>query len=182
MPDLDDRAKDKLSKIVMLAKHGIDGEKFAAYEMVLAFCRKYNLDPEEVMLGDEEQITKYEIKYKTARERKIITGVISKTLNIVEGLYYNKYYKVVYVETTASHYFDLLYVIDLYLTAYRKAMKQALKDIPKAFAIKHELWAADAEGSGKELTYAQWKDLERQAAIAKGMARVEVRKGIESGS
>lgn len=179
--ELDENVKNKLSKIVKLVKHGVEGESEAARHMLTKFCDKYELDFYEVLeANDETKIRKFEIKYKNARERNVICRVLAKIHDIKDGFYYNGYRRAVYLECMPEKYYDSLYVVDQYLQAYRKAYRRAMKDVPRAFTIKHELWAPSAESSGKQLTYEQWKDLERQQSMAEGMSNVNIRKGIEA--
>lgn len=168
----------KLGKIIQLAKHGIGGEKEVALDMVRRICEEKDLDF-GVVMSDDEKITKYTISYKSKKEMSIISGIAAKILDNPDGFYYNRWYKQLYVETTAAKYIELTYAIEIYLAAFRKERRQIVRDIPRAFAMKHKLWADSAVGG--VATQKEWEAMQRRQALAETMADVNLRKGIGSG-
>ena len=168
----------KLGKIIALAKHGIGGEKGTAIRMVKAICIKQGLEFEHVM-SDEEPVVKYTIPFRSRREFHIQIGIASKILDNADGFHWNRYRKEMYVETTPAKYIELMYAIEIYLAAYRKERRKIMRDLPRAFSMKHELWADSAESSSKAMTDKEYEAMMRRAALAEGMENVNLRKGIE---
>lgn len=168
----------KLGKIIALAKSGIGGEKETAIRMVKALCEKQGLDYDHVM-SDEEPVVRYTIPFKSKKEFDIQIGIASKILDHADGFHWNRYRKEMYVETTPAKYLELMYAIEIYLAAYRKERRKIMRDLPRAFSMKHELWADSAESSDRPMTAKEYEAMMRRAALAEGMENVNLRKGIE---
>ena len=146
-----DYDKEKLGKIVELAKRGIDGEKANALRLVKEICKKHKLNFKEVMEG--EQVTEYEIKYKTDSERQVIAQTICRYgyRSIKEKTKYNEFYKKIFFETTVEKYLEVLHAIDILVPIWRKEKERMQQVILFGFLEKHQLFYQPTKGEIAEL-------------------------------
>lgn len=169
----------KLGKIIQLAKHGVGGEKTNALRLVISMCEKYGLHIDDVMNADEPT-KRFVIKYKSKRDLTLICGIASKLLDQAKGFMYNAYLKELYVDTTTAKYVELQYAVGVYLEAYKRERRKILKDIPRAFAMKHQLWAESSE-PGQIKNLKQFEEFQRRQRLAGQMEDVHINKALGGG-
>ena len=136
----------KLAKIVQLAKLGVGGEKDNALRILKELCVTNSIDFAEVM-GDDITFREYIVgRYRNEQELRIVSQVCFKFGSIDDGRFgvrYNKYRKVVMVETTPAKYAEVAYAYPIYIREYRRLLKQTVEDLAGAFIGTNRLYQPD---------------------------------------
>lgn len=139
----DDYNKDRLGKIVALAKYGTDGEKENALRIVKRICQQHNLDFDSVM-GNDMVISKYEITWTHAYEKRVLGQIIGRfTLDTMpkKELWENHHYKTFHFETTKEKYIETVNAWDVLRKLYKKEREKAMEILFHGFLAKHRLYA-----------------------------------------
>lgn len=184
--------KDRLGKIVALAKNGIGGEKQNALRIVKQLCKKFNLDFDDVM--ENIQIKEFRMKYRTLEEKEVANYCIYRyaMLSYEDGTWYNSYSKEVIFKTTYDKYIETLNAYSVLKNLYKKEKERATKAIILAFRQKHELYYMPTESEWKKIKkenkgkkktpeqIAEDEALERMAThMAYGMENAEIHKQLK---
>lgn len=138
---MDDKEKDRLGKIIKLAKSGIGGEKQVAIRMVKAICKKYDLVYEDVM-SENQDVKEYRIKYANKEEAIVLSGCIYRYAYITydDTLHQNNYYKELIFKTTPERYIETLSAFDILKRSFRKEKRKIADAVMDAFRTKHDLY------------------------------------------
>jgi hypothetical protein len=175
---------EKLGKIVQLARRGHGGERTAALAIVRRLSQEQGLNFDDVMRADEA-VHEYAFKYRDARERSLIVQMLLVYAR-PEGdlISQNTYRKMVFVETTSIRYIETAHAVEVYLAAYRKEkarIQRMLKDLPRAFIIKHNIFRLAGSDSDATYTPAELEEWRRQMRLADDLDDVTLRKTIGGG-
>ncbi len=141
--------KEKIGKILALARHGVDGEKQNAITILKRLCKKHSLDFEDVINQDNEKIQEYSIKYRTRDEEIILGHVISRFANrrITDFILADRHHKALIFQTTHQRYIETLNAYDVFIKLFRKEkrrineiLKLKNKAMMEGFIVKHKLF------------------------------------------
>lgn len=169
--------KDKLGKIVALAKGGIGGEKQNAIRIVKALCKKHNLDFDDVM--ENISIKEFSIVYRTKEELDLITFCFYRygMLKYEDSIKYNQYSKKAIFNTTLDKYIEVLNAFVVLRVLYKKEKKKAEMAVMEAFRIKHYLYYEPTDKEKKKLD----KERENQKIDEEALAINEMARGMSRG-
>lgn len=136
-----DYNKDRLGALVSMARKGTGNEQQIAIRKVKALCKKHELDFDEVM-GQGEQVYEYSIKYRSKGEEDVLSQTAWRYAVIKEsdGIYKNKYRKVIIFRTTKSRYVETLNAWEVLKRAYSKEKKRSEEALLYGFIEKHGLY------------------------------------------
>ena len=136
----DDRDRERLGKIVEMAKRGVGGEKTTALKMVRNLCKKYKLDFDEVMSGIK--VSEYRIAIKTEEEKELLIQVIARYAHLTmdDEIHGNAYYKYLSFKTTPEKYIETAHAWDVLRPLYFKEKKRIMRAALYAFLGKHNLY------------------------------------------
>lgn len=138
--DLD---KERLGKIIQLAKNGLGGEKATAIRLVKALCKKHGLNFTEVMAdSDVEALVEYTVKYRTDEEHSIMVQIFCSyaQMNAKHNAKYNAYRRVMIFNTTKQRYIEFLNAVDVLLPLWRKEKKIMQEAVRFGFYDRHDLY------------------------------------------
>lgn len=133
--------KERLGKIVRLARGGVGGERDNAVRMVRRICATHGLDFDEVMNGGPER-HEYAIRFKSKAEERALVQVVCRYALLANGdnISHNRYRKVVIFETTVEKYFETLHAWDVLRPLYAKEMRRIQEAGFYGFLDKHRLY------------------------------------------
>lgn len=180
MEDIDDRTL----KIIELAKQGVGGERETAIRLVKKMCAEKNLDYDDVM--NSVAVKVYRLNAIDKGEANVLAHVIAKYAvtreHIILGYSRNRLW--IYFTCTAARYIETANAFAVYQVAYRKEKARILKDLPGAFAMKHNLYLPHSEYDAKDMrepSEEELKSAHRQSKISDMLDDVEIRKAIGDG-
>jgi hypothetical protein len=182
----EDLNKEKLGKVVAMAKKGIGGEKDAAIAILKAMCAKHKLIYEDLM-SDDNELYEYVIHYKNQEEFRILGQVVCRYayLNIDQKQGFNAIRKVVIFKTTKEKYLETLHAFDVYKVQWEKEREKMKDAIYYAFIERHQLYYAPRQDEIPKLIDQMTKDksigsVAREAGnkIARYMDDVKIHKRL----
>lgn len=136
----DELNKDRLGKLVAMARRGEGNEQQVAIRKVKEICKRHHLDFDETM-GESEKEYEYTIKYASRQEMKVLGQVIARYARTKGGTnHINKYRKVVIFTTTRDRYIETLNAWDVLRRLYRKEEERVKLAAFYGFLEKHDLY------------------------------------------
>lgn len=143
----DEYNKDRLGKIVALAKGGVGGEKENAIRMVKAICAKHHLDFDAVM--EDIALSEYTFDYANAIEEQLLPQILQKYCKPYADkrmdILFNNTRKLMFIKTTKEKYVEGLNAWDVLRKLYRVEKKKMEKTLLFAFLDKHQLYYEPTE-------------------------------------
>lgn len=143
-----DLNRDRLGKIVALAKGGVGGEKENAIRMVQKICKEHNLNFDDVM--NSLDVEEFEIKYDTKDEERVLIGCIFKygLLHADDPVmtrersfrWMKTKEKSLSFTTTKSKYVEVLNAFSVLKRKFKEERKIADEAFHDAFRKKHDLF------------------------------------------
>lgn len=143
---MDDKQKDRLGKIVTLAKNGVGGEKTTAIKMVKSLCEKYDLEYDDIM-SNQQEVSEYTVEFKTKEEEDILCGCIYKYayLTYDDSILESVYYKKLTFKTTPERYIETINAFGVLKNIYKKEKIKIQAAMLEAFRVKHDLFYSPTE-------------------------------------
>ena len=138
-----DKLKDKLGKLIAMAKHGTPGEVENSTKIIKKLCYKHDLNFDDVMT--ETELKEYEFEYKNkkyeglARRCFIRYGVLSDKSNESEYWTFQIGERVGY-KTTLEKHIETMHAFELLKRQFDEEFERTKKAFKLAFWDKHELW------------------------------------------
>lgn len=150
MSTIDEKTKTRLQKLLQLAKHGVDGEQWAAQAKLDTLCHKYGVCWEELECQDEIKMR----WFKHAREphyARLMSQCIFKVIGGNRG--YDTYKhginkKEIGVKCTATEAVE----IELDYQFYADELCEGLKQYTQAFIQKNRIFPDDVHEDNKSTT------------------------------
>lgn len=150
---MSDYNKDRLGKIVALAKHGVAGEKENAIRMVKSICIRYGLDFDAVM--ENVEIGEYTFEYSNTIEKALLPQILQKFCkpypDQVMDILFSQQVKKMWIKTTKEKYVEGLNAWDVLRKLYKVEQEKVLKTLLFAFLDKHDLYHNPTEEEKKRL-------------------------------
>lgn len=180
----DELNKERLGKIVALAKHGIGGEKENAIRFVKSICKKHGLNFDEVM-GAGDEVTEWYIEHKRGMARLLAQVIVTYaydgdgTLPISPSRGHTR----MYFNATKAKYVETAHAWAVLSRLYDKEQKRMKDALYHAFLSKHELYATKVVKSveEKELTEDEKRARQMGGALARGLEDAEILKTLGDG-
>lgn len=181
---IDELNKDRLNKIVRLAKFGVGGEKENADRVVRKICAKYGLSYEEVMQGVGAQ--EFEMTCKTS-EVPLLVQVICRYALLdadagVKGGPTGRGIETIYFHTTKEKYEETVNAFHVLKRLFKEEEKKIRAAVADAFYIKHDLYYKMKPGEKrkreKKLTEKEIKEARIAMRLADGMEDAQLFKTI----
>lgn len=137
----EDLDKDRLGKVVAMAKKGVGGEKDAAIAILKGMCKKHGLSFDDIMSEDAE-VREYTIPYADQDELRIVQQVVCRYayLTIDDQQGYNALRKLCFFKTTKEKYYETLHASDVLKDAWHVEKKKLADIIYFAFIERHCLY------------------------------------------
>ena len=142
--------KDRLGKIVELAKRGVGGEKETAIRLVKKICSQYNLNFDDVMNNTNIEKCVLEIK----------KGDTQLGVQIIARYGHTKYGdqvrersdgKALLFETTKEKYIEVINAYSILSHKYREEKKILTESFESAFFTKHNLFYQPTDEEFKKM-------------------------------
>jgi hypothetical protein len=181
---MSDYNKDRLGKIVALAKRGEGGEKTSAIEIVKKICAQHGLDF-DVVMGADDVTSEYLIPWNTKEESRVIAQIICRYGQDGMGgqLAGNDARKVFFVEMTKEKYVETMNAIDVLVPLYRKELKKMREVYFHGFLAKHQLYATPtAEAPERALTAEEERTRRAGLDLTKHMEDAHLQRRLSDGS
>lgn len=143
--------KERLGKIVALAKNGVGGERDTAIRMVKAICEKHGLVYEDVL--NNIDVKEFTIAYKTKDEESVLVWCIARygMLNRDSSNIWSCRGKFVGFKSTTEKYIEVLNAFSVLKGLYKKEKAKAEKALSLAFRNKHNLFYDPTEKEWEEI-------------------------------
>lgn len=136
---MDDKIKEKLSRLKALAERGIGGERDNAGKLLDKLLNKYGARLDEL---DDEQEQDFFFKYSGKEQQALLTQVASYVIGESEHCFYcatpsGKRSKTkICIACTKAQKLEIEFLFDFYKRLWEKEKKTILT----AFCLKHELF------------------------------------------
>lgn len=176
MPDHDDIDKERLGKIVALAKRGEGGERTNAERMVRRLCDKHGLNFDDVMHGIEVQ--EHRLEYRRGDEDLAAYvfwkyGAMTREDALHVKVSRRGHYLI--VRTTLDRFLETLNAYGVLSRHYRIEKKRAADSFDDAFRMKHKLYYEPKAGEptkndDREKTLEELEDELKRGLLAGAMA------------
>jgi len=175
--------REKIGKLVQLARRGVGGERKNALAILKRLCEKNNLDIKEV-LEESESIREYVFKYRRgeltiAARCALRYGCTNK--NQVEKLGYNTYRRVIIFETTKERYIETINAYDILSKLYREEKKRSQEVFEIAFIMKHDLNYKNDDVDrkrSKEPTQEEIENMKRASLMTMSLKTAQLQKRL----
>ncbi len=178
---MSDFNRERLGKIVAIAKYGEGGEKENATAIVRKICAQYGLDFDTVMQTDII-ISEYRMEWKNSREKRLLAQIIGRfALDTMPNkeLWENQMRKSFFFKTTKEKFVETLNAWDVLSQLYRKEEKKMQEVLFFGFLEKHQLYATPASGmSGRPITNEELKLRAAGSNIARHLDDANLHKRI----
>lgn len=183
---MNNNEKERLGKIVALAKNGIGGEKTAAMKVLKSLCKKYDLVLDDVLndIGIEE--FSFEIK---KGQRKLAIQVIARYAYTQKGdsVGFTRSGTRVFFKTTKEKYIETVNAFAVLSRLYRTEQKEFRETFFDGFLYKHNLFYQMTREEeiehfkNQNLTPEEEKRLRLATSLALGMKDAKLHKALKSG-
>lgn len=176
----EEHQRERLGKLVALAKRGIGGERDTALEMVKKLCKKLHLEFEDVMSSDEK-IREFYVDFARADMRLALHVVIryafdgDGTQDWVPSVSHTR----LYFTTTLERYLETVHALEILTRQYRKEQKRVRKAFWYGFLSKHDLYAKKTIKSEEwQPSKEEMRERKMGSMMAHGMEDAEIRKAL----
>ena len=131
--------KEKLGKIVALAKHGIGGEKENAIRIVKRLCSQHDLNFDDVM--NDTNIEKHILEIKKG-DIQLAIQIIARYAKMSMGgdVMVSRDGRSILFETTKEKYIETVNAYSILSHKYREEKKILVASFESAFFSKHNLF------------------------------------------
>lgn len=183
--------KERLGKIVRLAKNGEGGEKENALRLVKKICEENGLDFNAVMSDDEEEKERV-IPYRNETEKSLICQIIGRygSRSIDHQVWTTNVTKTVHFKATKEMFVETLNAVSVLLPLYKKELAKLQQAMFMGFLDKHDLYYKPrldemeaymnrVNKQRSEATDADKKSARLGAKLAEDMETAHIRKQIE---
>lgn len=183
MSQHDEKDRERLGKLVALAKRGEGGEKTTALRMVANLCVKLELNFEDVM-REEESRAEYHIDCSAADYRLLLHIVIAYAYDGDGtgdfGMGHAGRRRRIFFTTTKAQYVETVHAWTVLSRQYRKEKKRMRDALWHAFLTKHDLYAKKTVKDDKppELTEEELRARRMGGALANGLEDADIRKTL----
>lgn len=177
MSDSNDRIREKMLKLLALARRGEGGEKENAQRFLERMLKQHGMTMADL---DDAQAPKEwrGFSCKTKLEKTLLLQIVVTVLNVrrVFSRTYGKGKKIHY-ELTKAQYLD----VSMQFAVYSRELQKSIDNLLLAFIHKNQITGPMAEDDGEEKQSTLSKeDIEAIRAMMTGMKRVPVHKAIEA--
>lgn len=180
---MSDFNRERLGKIVAIARRGAPGEKENAIAIVKKICAAHKLDFDTVM-GSDEVLSEYVLSYKTKEQARVLAQVIARFAydGIAGQLYGNEMRKVFIVNTTKERYIETLNAWEVLWDLYAKESKKMKEIYFHGFLEKHNLYATPTEDySGRTIDEEEMKIRDAGSALTRHMQSADLHRRLTDG-
>lgn len=175
---MDDRIKQRLIKILTLARRGIGGEKENAERMLNNLLKKYSLTLAD--LEDDEKI-QVDLRFKGKHERDILVQCVYSTIKGWDQMAYSDNRRGLFrVKVTKAEGVELALKWNAHRKAFKKEVAKQMNILMLAYVSRNHLYSDAAEDENNEESSLSLEDIEAIVAIARRMDRTAINKSIES--
>lgn len=152
--DLTKEEKERLGKIVQLAKLGKGGEKENAIRIIKSLCQKHGLDFDAVM--NDDNVEEYFIEYKGDEEHDLLIQVICRYghMNLDSKIFGNRAKTRLFFKTTKEKYIETLNAWDVLRKLFKKEKRNMFLALKHGFLVAHNLYY--------QPTPEEWKKIQRR--------------------
>ena len=163
---MNEKKKALLQKLKALAERGMGGEKEGAERKLKQLMAKYGVDQLEF---EEDQVARYEIKYRGEFEHRLLSQIIYRVRNDKEGQFFRRHGKgsksILIAECTKAQEIQIRIEFEF----YRDLLKEEQELLFEAFIQKHRIFG-DSSGEEPEIqTPEEMERLERMWAMMAGL-------------
>lgn len=181
----DDRKKERLGKLIALAKRGVGGEKQTALRMVRSLCKKLDLNFDDVM-GEEESKREFHLDFARNDFRLALHVIIryafdgDGTADVAPSISHTR----LYFTTTMERYIETAHALEVLSRQYRKEQKRMRSALWHAFLSKHELYATKTVRDDKppKMSEEEMRARRMGGALANSLEDAEIRKTLPPAS
>lgn len=168
-----DKARQRMLKLLALAKRGEGGERDNAQRFLASLLKKHGMTLADL---EDEAVAAEWMKFplKTAQDRRLLVQVASMVLksNSLTSKQYRGQ-KALWLHVTKPQYVE----IELHYRAFKKDLEKALELAFVAFINRNDIFSG-VEADGDAPCKYSAEDLAAAAAMAAGMPRTSVRREL----
>ncbi|MFY3630812.1 hypothetical protein ACOTFH_29625 [Achromobacter xylosoxidans] len=166
-----DKARERMLKLLALARRGEGGERDNAQRFLDRMLQKHGLTLAD--LDDQEQPTEWQrFAYGKDMERRLLEQVLSMVLKVNE-FSYRQDKKAIHVKVTKAQHIE----IELHFRAYQRELKSVLEHAFIAFVQRNDIFSGVASDDAQRKKYSA-DDLAQIMALMSAMPRTEVRRQL----
>lgn len=159
--------KDKLAKIKTMAERGTPGERQAARRLLSELLKKHNLTIDDLTTDETSLVW---LRYKYPYERRLITQILCRLLNVDEiSIYKQKGKKAVGVQLTPRIHAEFKEFWATYRKPLTDEVQAYINSVFSAFCQKHALFSNQPSSGERRMTDAE---RERLSNIYHGLANI----------
>ncbi len=173
---MDDKIKQKLQKILRLAREGVGGEKVNAQSMLDRLLKKHGMSMADIE-DTSQEVSLHEFKYKSALEAELLYQLCYSFLQ-TNRLKFSKppYQKNrVWIEMTRSQAAEVTFLFSMYCAELKKEMRKTMW----ALCVANDLLGPRPSEEDKKKQSKSKEDFSGVHSRARSMEPVQVRKAIE---
>lgn len=177
----EDKEKERLGKLIALAKRGEGGEKDTALRMVRALCKKLDLNFDDVMAEEESKREFYlEFARKDFRLAQQIVVRYAFDGDGTADFAPSRSHTRLYFTTTLERYIETAHALEVLTKQYRKEQKRMRDALWHAFLSKHDLYATKTVRGDKppELSDDEMRARRMGGALADSLEDAHIRKTL----
>lgn len=168
-----DKARQRMLKLLALARRGEGGEKDNAQRFLESMLKKHGMTLSDL---DEEERSLEWMKFpiKTAQDRRLLVQVASMVLE--SNSFITRQYrgeKAIWLNVTKAQCVE----IELHYRAFQRDLKKTLEQAYIAFINRNDIFSGE-KANPDEPCHHSAEDLAAIAAMMKGMPRTSVRREI----
>jgi len=169
-----DKARQRMLKLLALARRGEGGEKDNAQRFLESMLKKHGMTLAD--LDEDDHAPDWMcFPIKTAQDRRLlvqVAGMVLKSNSFITRQYRGK--KNVWLKVTKAQFLE----IELHYRAFSRDLKKALDLAYLAFISRNDIFSGVPEESDGPHKYSE-EDLAAAAAMMQGMSRTSVRRPIK---
>lgn len=169
----DDKARQRMLKLLALAKRGEGGERENAQRFLESMLKKHGMTLADL---DEEALSPDWMKFplKTALDRRLLAQVAAMVLK--SNSFLSRQYrgeKAIWLNVTKAQFLE----IELHYRAFQRDLKKALEQAYIAFVNRNDIFSGVASDADAPCPHSA-EDLAAISAMMQGMPRTAVRREI----
>lgn len=134
MAVIDPQVRQRLEKLLALAKGGVGGEAENAQKMLDRIMAELGISVDMLTM---EEVRRVEFKFRTVQERQILMAVYTKVMDCTT-IRYGEYKGTLLFNMTRMQEVETGMLYDIYRRAWKKEQEVALR----AFIIANRIWHA----------------------------------------
>jgi len=165
--------KQKLNKLLVLSRKGIDGEKVNAEILLQRLLKKYDLTITDI---ESEVRTKHIYPYSLKENKTILAQIIyhvvkDPTVWDVKG------YRELCAETSEYEHIQINELREFHFDQFKKEKQKLLSDLTEAYVHKHSLYS-DRKATAEDLENIDLEKLSRVIKMQENLDNVSFQKRI----